>query len=313
MALYIGAHVSTAGGFEKAVERAADLGCNALQLFTGSPRVWKSKAASEFDYKGFLEARARLGIERAVIHATYLVNLASDKEELVEKSVAALINDMAVCAGGEFEGVVVHLGSHQGRGYGAVREQLVTQIRRIIDGSPKGSRFLIENSAGQKGKIASELEEVRDLMEGVGSEGLGLCVDTCHAHAAGYSLGSTKSQVTSSKEIPNTKHQVQKGLFGETVDERESFDRVLVEGIERLGLWGSLECVHVNESRDPLGSGRDRHENLGEGEIGSQGLKEFLNHEKLADKPLILEVPGFDGKGPDRKNVEILKRLVDSK
>jgi len=152
--------------------------------------------------------------------------------------------------------------------------------------------FLIENSAGQKGKIASDLEEITELLSMVNNPRLAWCLDTCHAHAAGYRL-------------------VESGRIG--VGQAELFEekeKSLVAEIERLGLWKSLACVHVNESRDTFGSGRDRHANLGEGEIGDEVLREFLAIKKLKDLPLILEVPGFDKKGPDKENVLLLKKLV---
>ena len=270
----IGAHVSASGGIEKAVDRAEKIGCNALQLFTGSPRVWKSKSSDEFDYDAFLANRKAKGITSAVIHATYLVNLASDKPELLEKSRKALVNDLNVCSRGDFEGVVVHVGSHQGRGFEAMKDQMCREISEIIKTSEPKGVFLIENSAGQKGKIASKLEEIRILLDGVDSDRLGWCLDTCHAHAAGY-----------------------------------DFEK-LVEEIEQFNLWSSLRCIHVNDSRDAFDSGRDRHENLGEGALDLSVLKKFLALEELQSIPLILEVPGFDGKGPDQKNVDILKKII---
>ncbi len=307
---YLGAHVSTSGGWDKACERAGELGGNCLQLFTGSPRIWKSKSVSEIDFDGFFEARKKYGIERVVIHATYLVNLASDRTDLVEKSVVALKNDMEVCAKGKFDGVVVHVGSHQGRGYEVMRDQMVKVIKEIVGDSPDGAVFLVENSAGQKGKIGSDLEEVKDLIESVGSEKIGWCVDTCHAHAAGYRL---------SREIPDrlardTRHAVEDdipGLMSLPGLSSEEEPKVLVDEIERLKLWKSLKCVHVNDSRDEFGSGRDRHDNLGEGNIDKDDLKLFLSDKRLESIPLILEVPGIDGKGPDRENLDRLRVLVD--
>ncbi len=320
----IGAHVSSAGGVVKAVERAAELGCNGVQIFTGSPRMWRFKPVGEYDVNGLEQAKKKWGVEYVVIHAMYLVNLASDKRELVEKSREVLVNDMAICAKAKMAGVVVHLGSHQGRGYEAMRKQLVEEIKKIVDGSPEGSKLLIENSAGQKGKIASELEEVKDLLGAVDSEKLGWCVDTCHCHAAGYCLGKKGEILWRSGASHRTRHaqddtlalaslasasnsRGQMNMFG---GEREK-SKMLVEEIEKLGLWESLELVHVNGSRDGFGSGRDRHANLGEGEIADEDMREFVNHEKVKKIPLVLEVPGFEKKGPDRKNVEILKSWLE--
>lgn len=314
--MIIGAHVSTAGGLVKAVERAAGLGCNGMQIFTGSPRVWKSRIFDDKELDEFVEERGKHGIMAVVVHATYLINLASDKKELVEKSIQALVDDMKWMAKmdppssfdklrsvGGHSGVVVHLGSHQGRGFEAMKNQMVEAIKQILDETPDESLFLMENSAGQKGKIASRLEEIKELLDAVGSERLGWCLDTCHSHAAGYRLGRVQDF-----RIKNQDKETQKGLFDES---KEAL--LLVEEIERLGLWETLGCVHVNDSRDEFGSGRDRHENLGKGKIAEVDMKEFLHHEKIRSLPLILEVPGFDGKGPDKKNVDILKHWAGHK
>jgi len=288
----IGAHVSTAGGLLKGIEKAGGLGANAMQIFTGSPRIWKGKSASDFEVKGLAEEREKFGIKYSIIHATYLINLASEKPELVEKSRMSLVNDMKIAAKGGFGGVVVHLGSHLGKGYEAVKEQVAVEIGRILAETPEESVFLIENSAGQNGKIASDLEEIAELMRMVDNPRLAWCLDTCHAHAAGYRL-------VEGGEIGSGQAE----LFG-------GKEKILVAEIEKLGLWERLACVHVNESRDTFGSGRDRHANLGDGEIGDDSLREFLAVEELESLPLILEVPGFDKKGPDKENVLLLKKLI---
>jgi len=335
--MIIGAHVSTSGGLVKACERAGDIGANGMQIFTGSPRMWKGKAAENFEVGGLREAVEKCNIEYLVIHATYLVNLASDKPELVSKSVDSLVNDMKIAdklageMGAESMGVVVHLGSHQGRGYEAMREQLVEQIEKVLklSAGANRSRFLIENSAGQKGKIASRLSEVKDLIDGVGDPRLGWCFDTCHGFAAGYSLlANPKSQILNQKQSQNSNapnsQQSQMSLLGDdgvkkrytSYDIRdtkavESGDRGFVfEEIDKYNLWKTLGCVHVNDSRDPFGSGRDRHANIGDGLIPSEELQGFVSEARVKERPLILEVPGMDGKGPDRENVELLKRLV---
>ncbi len=274
--LKIGAHVSAAGGIENTPKRASDLGCNYIQFFSGSPRVWKKPNLASYNIDKFFSEKKQYGIESVFTHAIYLVNLASDKPELVDKSVATLKHDLAFDALVKGSGVIVHLGSHQGRGWDAVKNQVVTLIKDIISSSPKEATFLIENSAGQKGKLCSDLKEIRWLLDKVNSDQLGWCFDTCHGFAAGYSL-----------------------------------NKLALEAITDLGLWSTLKCVHVNDSRDKFGSGRDRHANLGEGLIPRSDLKHFLNYPKVKLLPLLLEVPGFDKKGPDAKNVELLKQLLE--
>lgn len=272
----IGAHVSAAGGIENTPKRAAEIGCNCLQLFSGSPRVWKKPPLERHDTDKLFSEQEKYGVSPIFTHAIYLVNLASDKPELIEKSLTTLKYDLAFDALVKGSGVIVHLGSHQGRGWTAVRDQVASHIKDIIAASPKEATFLIENSAGQKGKLCSDLGEIRWLLDEVNSDQLGWCFDTCHAFTAGYSLA---------EKAP--------------------------AAITELDLWPTLKCIHVNDSRDEFDSGRDRHANLGEGNIPPADLKYFLNHEQVKLIPLLLEVPGADKKGPDAKNVAVLKQLLE--
>jgi len=286
----IGAHVSAAGGVEKAIERAAAIGANCVQVFSGSPRVWQRPQLEAFDPTKIAAISQEKDVQPIFTHSLYLVNLASDNPELVAKSVKALCFDLAFDARIGGAGVIVHLGSHQGRGWEAVKEQVAQQVGEIIAKSPHQAHFLIENAAGQKGKIGGDLDEVRWLLDQVASDQLGWCFDTCHASAAGYGLGQKQGQFPA---------------------ERENAERLTaLEEIERLELWSSLRCVHVNDSKDPFGSGRDRHQNLGDGTIPTADLQYFLNHDLINDKPLILEVPGMTEVGPDQENVNRLKKLV---
>lgn len=308
----IGAHVSAAGGIENAPARAAGIGCNAVQIFTSSPRTWQPASPDNINDQGFLAACKQYGIVASVIHTIYLVNLASDKSELVDKSKRILLADLKIASKLHSVGVVVHLGSHQGRGYQAMRQQLVEQLTEILEQTPDNSMLLIENSAGQKGKIASDLEEIKDLIDSVGSQRLGWCLDTCHAHAGGYALATSHRLQATSQTVslgsgsglepePSTQ-PVAGSLFDD-----EPMPKNIFSEIDRLNLWQSLKCVHVNDSRDPFDSGRDRHANLGQGMIAPDDLISFVNHPQIKSLPLILEVPGADGKGPDKENVETLK------
>jgi deoxyribonuclease-4 len=228
-------------------------------------------------------------------HSLYLVNLASEKPEQVQKSIEVLKYDMQFDAMIKGAGIIVHLGSHQGRGWEAVRQQVAEKIVEIVKASPKESTFLIENSAGQNGKLCSELAEIRWLLDelkqqlGSRADQVGWCFDTCHSFAAGYYLGQTKRQ-----PAEGAKHQA----------------RSLVEEITRLKLWSTLKCIHVNDSRDPFASGRDRHQNLGDGNIPPEDLKYLLNLDQVKNIPLILEVPGIDKTGPDAENISRLKKLI---
>jgi deoxyribonuclease-4 len=200
----VGGHVSAAGGVEKAVERAAEIGANCVQVFSASPRIWKRPALESINASLVAQRQQELGVTPIVTHALYLVNLASDNPELVEKSKTALIFDLSFDALVNGAGVVVHLGSHQGRGWDAVKNQVVENIAQILTQTPENSTFLIENSAGQNGKLCSDLGHIRWLMDQIQSSRLGWCFDTCHGFAAGYALGQPQVQHTQKKSIGGT-------------------------------------------------------------------------------------------------------------
>jgi deoxyribonuclease IV len=280
----VGAHLSISGGLYKAVESVVSKGGNCLQIFSSSPRMWMSKLPSKEEVERFNQLAKENDVKPVIIHAKYLVNLASDNLELVEKSRKSLEFDFKVGEMIKAAGVVVHLGSHLGRGFEVVKDQLVEEIKKILKASSGSVKFLIENVAQKKGKIGYRLEEIRLLIEAVDSSRLGWCLDTCHAYSAGYSLG---------KDLGNA-------LLG--------FD--IVDEVKRLKLVESLDCLHINDSRDVFDSGRDRHANLGEGEIGLEALKSFLGESVFNHLPLIIETPGFDNKGPDKRNLDILKSLI---
>lgn len=277
----IGGHVSTAGGLHLAVERANAIGGNCAQIFSGSPRIWQRQPLAKIETNKLFSEQEKYGVEKIYIHALYLTNLATENPELAAKTVKALIYDLSFASHIKASGVIVHVGSHQGRGWDSAKDIIAERLTEILNNTPTDSVFLIENSAGQKGKVNSELAEIRWLMDKVQNPRLGWCLDTCHAFSAGYGL---------SKDQPG------KGL--------------LIEEIEKYDLWDSLKVIHVNESKGKQGGGIDRHDNLGMGEIGDQALRELLTNKKLAHVPLLLEVPGFDGNGPDGENVELLKKIV---
>jgi len=290
----IGGHISAAGGVEHAMERAAAIGGNAAQIFSGSPRVWQRPSIESIHLDKLYSKRKEFGIKSIITHSMYLLNLASENPELVKKSIAVLKFDMQFNALIKGQGIVVHVGSSQGRGWDVVKDQVAKGLAEVLAASPKESYFLIENAASQNGKVGGTLEEVRWMLDTLQSPQLGWCFDTCHAFAGAYYLGEP-GKVPSAEAL---KGQQVKSAIGE---------------IERLNLVETLRCVHVNDSRDPFGSGRDRHANLGEGEMGQSELKYFLNHELMKEKTLILEVPGEEKEGPDIENINRLKKLVGEK
>lgn len=282
----IGAHVSTAGGFDLALDRAVEIGANCAQVFSGSPRVWKNNWQDKLDQKSFQTKRKSLNFGPIFTHALYLVNLASDKPESVKKSIDALVNTLEFDSAIEGSGVIIHVGSHQGRGWESSKDQVAKAVAEILSKTPESSTFLLENSAGQKGKVCSDLSEIRWVLDQVKSTRLGWCLDTCHAFQAGYFLG---------EQTPG----------------QASIDRgSLIDEISELNLWQSLKCVHVNDSKAEFGLGLDRHENIGEGKIKPEDFEYFLNHELVIPVPLVLEVPGIEGNGPDAENISRLKQIA---
>lgn len=272
----IGAHVSTAGGLIKAIDRTREIGGNCLQIFAGSPRSWARRLYDLEETSAFLADSARLDFRPTFIHALYLVNLASDNPDLVKKSVESLIIDLKNGQAINSAGVIVHLGSHQGRGFPAVSDQVVGVIRQIINAT-EDTPFIIENSAGQQGKIGS-LSEIGELFAKVNHPRLKLCLDSAHLFEAGYDLRSLSTLDT------------------------------LVNELSAAGLANQVVCLHINDSKTEFNSKNDQHENLGDGKIGLVGLSQFVNHSYFANLPLILEVPGESG-FPDAKQITIAKSL----
>ncbi len=275
----VGGHLSAAGGYPNAVTKAVEIEATALQIFTGSPRTWGRPPVDPERGKALQAAAAQAGIAPIFVHALYLVNMASDSPESVAKSWKALEYDFHMGKYFDCAGVVVHLGSHQGRGWEAVREQVATGLRSFLQTIDSPVPFLIENSAGQKGKLCSDLAEIRWLLDAVDHPNLGWCYDTCHGWAAGYTTENVEG----------------KNLF---------------TALEEYSLWDSLRCIHLNDSRDTLGSGRDRHANIGEGNIPRVDLLSVLHHPQLQSVPLITEAPGLDGNGPDAENISRIRSLL---
>jgi deoxyribonuclease-4 len=273
----VGGHVG--GGLSSALANTLAIGGNCLQIFAGSPRMWARSLWQADVANQFAESATTHDLNPVYIHALYLTNLASDNSELVEKSIAALVMDMKNSAAINGAGVVLHIGSHQGRGWENARELVIQSIKEVLSKTPDNSYLLLENSAGQKGKIGS-LVELSDILSSVNSPRLKVCLDTAHAFEAGYNFTTTQGLEMWIKEIEST----------------IGFDKI--------------ELLHLNDSKTPLGSGRDNHQNIGDGFIGESGIRTLINHPKLAHLPLILEVPGLEGMGPDKENIDRVKSLL---
>lgn len=275
----IGGHVSSSGGINNAVTNTLTIGGNAIQIFAGSPRMWARSLYPLKVAEDFKKLVAEKDLNPVYIHALYLTNLASDNPEMLAKSITAVTIDMKNSAAIGGAGVVLHIGSHQGRGWMADKAQVIASIKEVLDNTPAESTLLLENSAGQQGKIGSLLE-LKDILDAIPSPRLRVCLDTAHAFEAGYNFTTEEGIEMWIKEIEST-----------------------------IGL-GKIELFHLNDSKTPLGSGRDNHQNIGDGYIGEAGIKMLINHPKFAHLPLILEVPGLEGAGPDKENIDRVKKLL---
>ncbi len=274
-----GAHVSSSGGIHTAIDRVEEIGAEAVQLFTQSPRAWRPTNHDPASLERFKQRRAEAGIGGAICHAIYLVNLAAPDDEVYAKSVAALRNTVEVACAIEADGVVFHVGSHLGAGLETGLERAVPAIAEALELCSDRTWLLIENSAGAGGTIGRSLAELTTLLDRLDRHPrLGVCLDSCHLYASGYEITA-----------------------------RETLDRTLDELDRSIGLE-RLRLLHVNDSKAPLGSNRDRHDNVGEGLMG-EALGVFVGHPDLQGLPAVLEVPGRDGHGPDADEVRKLREL----
>lgn len=276
----LGAHVDTRGGLHLAFDRAAEMGADAIQVHPTPPSYWGSPKLDPDRVAAFTEAAARAGHPPFYFHAVYLINLAGDDALLRQRSESTLAGYLAAADTLGIDGVIFHTGSHKGQGFESTLPTIRDHLLRVLErADPRRSRLLIENNAGAGGCVGAHFEELAALIAAVGDPRVHACFDTCHAFASGYDL-RTPEQVA------------------ETLAE---WDRVV--GLDLL------EAVHCNDSQAGLGSNRDRHANIGEGEIGEEGFRALLSDRRLESVPFILEVPGFAGNGPDQANLDILRRL----
>ena len=278
--MLIGAHVSPAGGLWRAVERGSALGAQAIQIFNQSPRMWRPTAYSDEDFARFREAIADSEIGAVMIHAVYLINCASDDPEIRAKSLASLTHSLRVGDGIGAHCVVVHPGSaktgHVGEAIARAGE-LFQQALADSDHCP----LHLENTAGAGGTLGRSFAELAALLEaGGGGRRLGLCLDSCHLLASGYEIRTAEA-------------------LGAVLDD--------CEATVGSGLIGAL---HLNDSKTPLGSNRDRHANIGEGELGIEGARAFVNEPRFADLPCVLETPGPDRSGPTAEDVALVIGLL---
>ena len=277
--MQIGAHVSSSGGIHTAIDRIEAMGGDSVQVFTQSPRMWRPTNHDPANFERFKERRAEAGIGGVLCHALYLLNLASPKDDLYEKSVETLRTTVDVACAIAADAVVFHVGSHLGAGFGAGLDRVVPALASALERCSDTTWLCIENSAGAGGTIGRSVEELHALVERLDRHPrLGICLDSCHLFVSGYDVG-----------------------------DRDALDRLLDEVDGTIG-FDRLRCLHVNDANAPLGSNRDRHANIGEGLLGEK-LGVFLRHPDLQGLPAVLEVPGPDNHGPDANEIRKTKEL----
>ena len=275
----IGAHVSTSGGISKAVARGQKIGCEAIQIFGSSPQTWAFKPVPGEQIELFKQGLADAGIGPVFLHAIYLINLGTPDKEKLKKGIDSLANYMKLAADLGATGVIFHPGSHGGRGYEAVLPQTVEAIKIVLDTAPEGPVLAVENMAGMGQHIGAKFDEPGGILDAVDSPRLKICLDTQHSFAAGYDLANPE------------------GI------------QAMLDELDAGPGSANVAAVHANDSKRVCGSGVDRHDNIGEGFIGEEGFAAIMANPAFADVPFLLEVPGFEGNGPDQQNMDILKRI----
>jgi deoxyribonuclease IV len=282
MSLVFGAHVSVSGGVDKAFASGEEFAMEAIQVFTKNERQWRAKPLDDAVVERWYEERARTGIELIVSHASYLINLATPKEDLLEKSFLAFLDELERCETLGIRGLVIHPGAHTGSGEEAGIAAVATALNRAHDALPHlRVQTLLETTAGQGTTLGRTFEELAAIVDQVeAKDRVGICLDTCHIFAAGYEFRTDETYAATMRNFDDT-----------------------------LGI-ANLKAIHLNDSKFPFASNRDRHEHIGEGEIGLEGFRNLVNDPRLAGIPGLLETEKGDDNAFDGHNLATLRGLV---
>ena len=277
--MLIGAHVSTGGGLVRAIERAQERTCDAIQIFNQSPRMWRPTRYSDDDFAEFREAMAGSRVQVVAIHMIYLINPAAKDREIRRRSLESLTHALRVGDGIGAIGVVVHPGALKDDTRANARKRAIKLIKEALARSER-CPIIYENTAGSPQLLGRDFDETAELIDKTGGpKRLGLCIDSCHLYATGYDIATPQGT-------------------NNLVDEIDA----------KVGLE-QLKLLHVNDAVDPLGSNRDRHAPIGKGEIGRNGFRAFLGAPRLQDVPAVLEGPGIGGHNVEMKDVQVVRRL----
>jgi deoxyribonuclease IV len=276
----IGAHVKTAGGVQNAFKNAEEIGAKCIQIFGASPRQWKSSLPSQETIEEFLKEKSRSGISQVFLHASYLVNLATPDDELYEKSISSLSTHLQIANLLEAEGLVFHLGSSKNSTKPEAYKRQVKGMLKTLENAPGRANLIMENSSGGGSKLGTTIEGIGEMFRAANNPRIKVCIDTAHSFGAGLLETFTPKELTT---------------FTEKCDKAFGLENITV--------------LHINDSKVPFDSKKDRHENLGQGLIGLQAFKNLSKTPHLKDLPWILEVPGLEGNGPDQPNIKVLELL----
>ncbi len=280
--MLVGAHISIGGSIDMAVDRALKLGCNTFQIFTRNPRGWQQSPLTEESIQLFRKKLSSSNLMLPLIHMPYLPNIASPVDQTYNRSVEVLTEELRRSSLLAVPYVVTHVGSHLGSGIKRGMARVVDACNKALELSGGSSTILLENTAGTRNSVGSTFEHLSEMIRRIKpQERIGICLDTCHAFAAGYDL----------RTVYDVRHTLE-----------------LLHSIIGIDF---LKAVHVNDSKGSLGEGLDRHEHLGMGQIGEGGLRAFLNQKPLSKVPTIIETP-IDGRRDDVGNLKKLRELVQN-
>jgi deoxyribonuclease IV len=278
--MYLGAHVSTSGGVDKAPANGRDLGCQAIQVFTRNQMQWRARALAKKEVAAFQQGMAASKIMVAVAHDSYLINLGSPEGEVLRKSLEAFADEMERCEQLGIPYLVAHPGSHVGTGEAAGLKRIVESINRVLNQkNGYATQVLLETTAGQGSNLGYRFEQLASILAEIeATDRVGICVDTCHVFAAGYDLRT-----------------------------RSTYDFTFEQLHRVIGLK-KIKAFHLNDSKKGLGSRIDRHENIGKGELGLDPFRFLLNDTRFEGLPMLLETPGGDE--AYRRDLETLRSLI---
>jgi deoxyribonuclease-4 len=281
--MILGVHISTEGKIYESVNRAHELGCNTMQIFARSPQTWRKDFLSSADTAEFNRRQEKFKIKPLFIHISYLINLASPDERLYEASIDAYIEDILEAGIINADYIVTHMGSHKNTTEGEGIKRLIAALNRILEKTRSTKvGILLENTSGSGSWLGYSFMHHKEIIQGIKlKEKVGLCLDTAHAYLAGYDISS-----------------------------KEGLEAMLSEIDKAVGI-NLIKLIHLNDALDKLGSKHDRHDHIGKGNIGSEGMKRIINHPKLKNLPFILETPKKTSED-DKINLNTVRKLRDA-